>query len=731
MVRASLAVLLASVVVAPSTAFAADPETLPFRNPDLPAEERITDLISRLTVDEKIDCMAGRAAVPRLGVTGSPHIEGYHGVAQGGPSNWGQRNPTPTTQFPQAYGLGETWDPALVRRVAEEEAEEARYLFQSAKYARSGLIVRAPQADLARDPRWGRTEEVFGEDPFLAGTLATAFVRGLQGDDPRYWKTAALLKHFLANSNEDGRTSSSSNFDERLWREYYAKPFEMAVREGGSRALMAAYNAINGTPAHVHPMLRQIVMGEWGLDGIICTDGGGLGLLVSAHKAFPDLPSAAAACVKAGINHFLDRHKEAVTEALRRGLLTEADLDAALRGLFRVSLKLGLLDPPERVPYAEIGAPGDPEPWARPETHALVREVTRKSIVLLKNSAGLLPLDRKKVRSVAVVGPLANTVLLDWYSGTPPYAVSPRQGIERVANPQPFSPNRIGVTWVGDMSETAVRVARSRDVVVACVGNHPEGNAGWEIVSSPSEGKEAVDRKAIVLQPDEEDFLRRLYAANPNTVVVLISSFPYAMPWAAENATTILHVTHASQELGTALADVLFGDFDPGGRLTQTWPRSLDQLPPMMDYDIRHGRTYMYFEGEPQYPFGYGLSYATFALSDLTTSAPRVTLAGEVTVGVDVANTGARDGDEVVQVYGRFVGSSVERPAKKLVGFARVTVAAGGKQRVTIPVRGSDLAYWNAGRRAWALERAKLELMAGTSSADSALTLRRTIEVGP
>jgi beta-glucosidase len=731
MVRASLAVLLASVVVAPSTAFAADPETLPFRNPDLPAEERITDLISRLTVDEKIDCMAGRAAVPRLGVTGSPHIEGYHGVAQGGPSNWGQRNPTPTTQFPQAYGLGETWDPALVRRVAEEEAEEARYLFQSAKYARSGLIVRAPQADLARDPRWGRTEEVFGEDPFLAGTLATAFVRGLQGDDPRYWKTAALLKHFLANSNEDGRTSSSSNFDERLWREYYAKPFEMAVREGGSRALMAAYNAINGTPAHVHPMLRQIVMGEWGLDGIICTDGGGLGLLVSAHKAFPDLPSAAAACVKAGINHFLDRHKEAVTEALRRGLLTEADLDAALRGLFRVSLKLGLLDPPERVPYAEIGAPGDPEPWARPETHALVREVTRKSIVLLKNSAGLLPLDRKKVRSVAVVGPLANTVLLDWYSGTPPYAVSPRQGIERVANPQPFSPNRIGVTWVGDMSETAVRVARSRDVVVACVGNHPEGNAGWEIVSSPSEGKEAVDRKAIVLQPDEEDFLRRLYAANPNTVVVLISSFPYAMPWAAENATTILHVTHASQELGTALADVLFGDFDPGGRLTQTWPRSLDQLPPMMDYDIRHGRTYMYFEGEPQYPFGYGLSYATFALSDLTTSAPRVTLAGEVTVGVDVANTGARDGDEVVQVYGRFVGSNVERPAKKLVGFARVTVAAGGKQRVTIPVRGSDLAYWDAGRHAWALERAKLELMAGTSSADSALTLRRTIEVGP
>jgi beta-glucosidase len=708
-----------------------DATLLPFRNPDLPDEERLTDLLSRMTLEEKVDAMAFRTSVPRLGVVGSPHIEGYHGVAQGGPSNWGQRNPTPTTQFPQAYGLGATWDPDLVRRVAAQEAQEARYLFQSAKYNRSGIIVRAPNADLARDPRWGRTEEVYGEDPFLVGTLATAFTRGLQGDDGRYWKAAALLKHFLANSNENGRTSSSSNFDERLWREYYAWPFERAVRDGGSRALMAAYNAVNGTPAHVHPMLRQIVMGEWGLDGIICTDGGGLRLLVSDHEAFPDLPAAAAACIKAGVNHFLDRHREAVTEALQRGLVTEQDLDAALRGPFRVSLRLGLLDPPARVPYARIGAPDDPEPWAQAETRALVREVTRKSIVLLKNSAGLLPLDRKKVRSVAVVGPLANTVLLDWYSGTPPYAVSPRQGIERASNPQPFGPSPVNVTWVGDMSDTALQVARGTDAVVVCVGNHPEGNAGWEIVSSPSEGKEAVDRREIVLQPEQEDFVRRLHAANPNTVVVLISNFPYALPWAAENATTILHVTHASQELGTALGDVLFGDFNPGGKLTQTWPRSLDQLPPMMDYDVRHRRTYMYFEGEPQFPFGHGLSYTTFGFARLAASKPSIALGGELTVGVDVANTGARDGDEVVQLYARFVGSRVERPRKKLVGFARVTVKAGETRRVEIPLRGADLAYWDAARRAWALERARVELMAGSSSADAALTQRTTIDVAP
>jgi beta-glucosidase len=705
----------------------------PFQDPDLPVERRISDLIGRMTLDEKIDSLAMRAAVPRLGVKGSPHIEGYHGVAQGGPSNWGRRNPTPTTQFPQAYGLGSTWDPELVRRVAAQEAQEARYLFQSARYDRSGLIVRAPNADLARDPRWGRTEEVYGEDPFLVGTLATAFVRGLQGDDPRYWKTAALLKHFLANSNEDGRTSSSSNFDERLWREYYAKGFEMAVRRGGARALMAAYNAVNGTPAHVHPMLRDIVMKEWGLDGIVCTDGGGLRLLVSDHKAFPDLPAAAAACIKAGINHFLDRHKDAVSEALKRGLLSEADIDEALRGLFRVSIHLGLLDPADRVPYAGIGAVSDPEPWARPETRALVREVTRKSIVLLKNSVNLLPLDRTKVRSIAVVGPLANQVLLDWYSGTPPYAVTPREGIERAANPGPPAPGAagIGVNWVGDVGDGALALARTRDVAVVCVGNHPEGNAGWEVVSSPSEGKEAVDRKEITLPPGQEDFVRRVYAVNPNTVVVLVASFPIALPWAAENATTILHVTHASQEQGNALADVLFGDADPGGRLVQTWPRSLDQLPPMMDYDIRHGRTYMYFRGEPQYLFGYGLSYASFAYANLRASVDTLRTGATADVSVDLTNTSRRRGDEVVELYVRYPASKVERPAKQLRGFRRVSLEPGETRTVTLPLAAADLAYWDSGRHAFVVEPGPVELLAGRSSADHDLTLRRTIVVAP
>jgi beta-glucosidase len=720
-----LTVVFAAAVATPDS-------PLPFQNPELPAEERITDLIARLTLEEKIACMASRAAVPRLGVAGSPHIEGYHGVAQGGPSDWGRRNPTATTQFPQAYGLGSTWDPELVRRVAAQEAHEARYLYQSAKYARSGLIVRAPNADLGRDPRWGRTEEVYGEDPFHVGVLAAAFIRGLQGDDPRYWKTAALLKHFLANSNEDARTRSSSNFDERLWREYYAWPFERGV-EAGSRALMAAYNAVNGTPAHVHPMLREIVIGEWGVDGILCTDGGGLRLLVTDHKAFPDVPTAAAACIKAGINHFLDDHKEAVTEAVRRGLLKETELDGALRGLFRVSLRLGLLDPPARVPYSTIGREGDPEPWHQPETKALAREVTRKSIVLLKNSAGLLPLDRSKVGSIAVLGPLANTVLLDWYSGTPPYTLSPREGIERTANPSPRRPGTqgVGVTWAGDMSDAAVALARGKGAVVVCVGNHPEGNGGWEVVTSPSEGKEAVDRKQIVLQPDQEAFVRRVHEVNPNTIVVLISSFPYALPWAADNAHSILHMTHASQELGHALGDVLFGDANPGGKLAQTWPRSLDALPPMMEYDIRRGHTYMYFRGEPQFAFGYGLSYTTFALSNLQTSARSLRAGGELRVRVDVKNTGTRDGDEVVQLYVQHVGSKVARPPKALKGFQRLAVPAGETRTADIPLRASDIRYWDATRRRWTLERGRIEIRVGTSSRDQDLPLRQLVDVGP
>ena len=276
------------------------------------------------------------------------------------------------------------------------------------------------------------------------------------------------------------------------------------------------------------------------------------------------------------------------------------------------------------------------------------------------------------------------------------------------------------------MGEAALELVKNRDVAVVCLGNHPEGNASWGIVSSPGEGKEAVDRKSLSLPSEQEAFVRKVCQLNPNTIVVLISNFPYAIPWIVEHAGALLHVTHNSQELGMALGDVLFGDVNPGGKLVQTWPRSLEQLPPMLDYDLTKGRTYMYCEGEPQYAFGYGSSYTTFELSALATNEAELRLAGSLEVGVDVQNTGARAGDEVVQLYVRPLEATpaVARPARALKAFQRVRLAAGEKRRIQQYLRGSDVAYWNAERKAWDLETGSLELCVGTSSRLVDLTQR-------
>lgn len=693
----------------------------PFADPDLPPEARIDNLLSLMTLQEKISCLGTEPNVPRLGVWGTGHVEGLHGLAMGGPpGNWGRPSPVPTTQFPQAIGLGETWDPDLVRRAAAVEGYETRYMFQNKRLRRGGLVVRAPNADLGRDIRWGRTEECYGEDPYLNGTLVKAFVQGLQGDHPTYWQTASLLKHFLANSNEDERTSSSSNFDARLWREYYSAPFRMGIVEGGARAYMAAYNAYNGVPCTVHPMLRRITVDEWGQNGIICTDGGAFRLLMTDHHYYPDLEMAAVAVIRSGINQFLDRYREAVQGALEHGRLQEADLDAVLRGVFRVMIRLGMFDPPERVPYSAIGS--EPElPWESQKHTALARLVTQKSIVLLKNEDRLLPLNGERLRTVAVIGPRADEVLLDWYSGDPPYTVTPLAGIRDRLGPG------VRVTYAPDNENgAAVQLAQEADVAIVCVGNHPTGNAGWAQCPTPSDGKEAVDRRAIHLE--QEELIKLVYRANPRTVVVLISSFPFAIPWTQRHVPAIVHLTHNSQELGNALADVLVGDVNPGGRLVQTWPHSIEQLPPRLDYDLRNGRTYMYFRGEPLYPFGFGLSYTTFAYHHLELSARRLGPGGEVTVRVDVTNTGERAGDEVVQLYVRHLHSTVERPAKELKGFRRITLQPGETQTVALPLPAAALAYWDADLGGWQVEADRVRVMVGASSADIRLAAELVVE---
>src|SRR6185437_16120970 len=326
---------------------------------------------------------------------------------------------------------------------------------------------------------------------------------------------------------------------------------------------------------------------EWGNDGLICTDGGALGLLISAHKSFPNKEQGSAAAVKAGINSFLDRYKEDLTKALKDGLVTEADMDASLHNLLRVFLRLGEMDPKGVDPYAKIGVDteGAVPPWDLASSHELVRKATDESIVLLKNEHNTLPLDRAKLKTVALIGPWADTVLLDWYSGTPPYTVSILQGLREAAG------KNIKVLYTDGSNPAETKaLAQKADVAIVVVGNHPECDAGWNKCPVPSNGKESVDRKTISLEM--EDLVKQVYAANPHTVEVLRSSFPYAIVWSQQNVPSIVHITHNSQEEGHGLADVLFGDYSPAGRLNQTWPTGDAQLPPLMDYNIRHGRTY-------------------------------------------------------------------------------------------------------------------------------------------
>ena len=716
--------LAAMIVAAGLAQVAAAQADYPFRDTKLSDDQRIADFLSRLTLEEKINLMSDHPKIPRLGIVFSGQVEGLHGLALGGPAGWGGRGrqPVPTTTFPQEKGLGATWDPDLLKKIGSLEGYEARYYYQNPVFDRGGVVVRAPNADLSRDPRWGRTEESYGEDPFLVGTLTVAFAQGLQGPDPKHWQAASLMKHFLANENEDGRSHSSSDFDERLFREYYSVPFRMGFEEGGSRAVMTAYNGWNGIPMMIHPVLKDVMIKEWGNDGLICTDGGALGLLISAHQSFPDKEHGAAAAVKAGINHFLDTYKDDLAQAVKDGLISETEIDASLKNLVRLYLRLGEMDPPAADPYAKIGREtgGELPPWERDSSKALARQATDESIVLLKNDNNTLPLDRAKLKTIAVIGPWTDQVLQDWYSGTWPYSVSILDGIREAA-----APNVKVLFADGSDPAEAARLARAADVAIVVVGNHPECNAGWDQCPTPSNGKEDVDRKTIALE--QEALAKQVFAANPRTIEVLRSSFPYAIVWSQQNLPAIVHMVHNSQEEGHGLADVLFGDYSPAGRLTQTWPTGDAQLLPIMDYNLLDGRTYLYSKEKPLYAFGYGLSYTTFSFEGLKLSSPKLEADGTVQVTVKVKNSGVRPGDEVVQMYVQHLGSAVTRPQLELKGFKRVRIEAGAEQNVELELKARDLAYWDAPSHTWRVEKEKVRVLAGGSS--DSLPLNAVVEV--
>jgi beta-glucosidase len=692
-------------------------QSYPFQDTKLNEQERIGNLISLMTLDEKINCLSPRLSVPRLGIKGTHTVEGLHGLAYSGPANWAVKGAkaSPTTTFPQAIGLAEMWDPDLLKQVADWEATEARYLAQNKKFGIAGLVVFAPNADMGRDIRWGRTEECYGEDPFLTGTLVTAFVKGLQGNDPVYWKTASLMKHFLANSNENNRAYNSSDFDERLFREYYSYGFYKGVSDGGSQAFMAAYNKYNGIPCTVNPVLREVTMKDWGLRGIISTDGGAFKQLVTTHAYYSSLPLAAAECIKAGITMFLDDYRSSVKEALEKGLIAEKDIDEAIYGNLRVLLKLGLMDNSSKNPYSQIGVSDTIAPWTKKEARNLARKATEKSIVLLKNDNMLLPIQKDKIKSVAVIGPSANSVISDWYSGTPPYRISIFDGIKNAWG------NDLVIRFAAsNKADSAVIAARQSDIAIVCIGNDPLSHGlGWGQNFVPSDGREDVDRQAITTE--QEDLVKLVMAANPKTILVMVSSFPYAINWSKDHVPAILHVAQSSQETGNAVADVIFGKVSPAGRLVQTWISSIDQLPPILDYNIRHGRTYMYDKNLALFPFGYGLTYTTFKYSDLKADKKMLKDGDVLNFTFSLTNTGNYNSDEVPQLYVSFPGSMVERPAKALKGFKRVFVPKGEKIDVTIPVKADVLKYWDTNLHQWVLEPGKVRFFIGPSSSEPLL----------
>ena len=707
----------------------------PFWDPCQPREARLTNLLSVLTIDEKLSLLnSNHVAVPRLAIPGaSLGVEALHGLGLAANSMSGSFMPM-STQFPQVFGLGESWDPEVTRTVGATTGYEARAYNArgvSATGRAIGYILRGPNVDPIHDPRWGRTEESYGEDPYLVGEMAKGYLAGLHGDDPNYLMGACTLKHFAANSNETTRLSSSSNLDARNMHEYYLATFRTAVVEGHADGIMTAYNQINGIPAGTSPILKSIVRDTWGFDGFFSTDGQAATHWVQDQAYYPTIEHAIAAAISTGSSGVLLQSNAAATvnSAFAMGLLTEADIDAAIGPALRIRFRTGDFDPPSHVPYKQIQA--TETPWATLAAAANALEVTRKTIVLLKNANATLPLDRTSFSSIAVIGPRADSVERDWYGGTPAYPyVTGRQGISNKLGPA------VTVTYVlNDNGGAATSAAAISDVAVVFVGNHPTCGGppypAWGTCPSTYEGREQVDRVNIGLEPSQLALVQSVAAVNPRTIVVLVSSFPVAIGWINDNVPAIVHVANSGQELGNAVADVLLGDYNPGGRTSATWYQSETDIPTAItDYDIKQGTTYWYFTGTPLYPFGYGLSYSTFAYSNLTLSAPSMPACGTVEVGVDVTNTSAIAGDEVVQLYVAHPDSAVQRPLQRLRGFRRVNVAPGATAHVTMALGPADLSYFEESVGQFAVEHGKsVEVQIGASSRD--IRLRAMLAVTP
>ncbi len=632
-----------------------------------PISQRVSDLLGRLTLEEKIgQLMHAAPAIPRLGIPAyNWWNECLHGVARAGLA----------TVFPQAIGMAASWNPELMEKVAAAISDEARAKHNAARGRDPqnipqyfGLTFWTPNINIFRDPRWGRGQETYGEDPYLTSRLAVAFIRGLQGKDRRYLKCVATAKHYAVHS---GPEKDRHHFDARVslkdLHETYLPAFAAAVRQAKVHSVMGAYNRTNGEVCcGSQTLLQKILRAEWGFDGYVVSDCGAINDFHGHHKVVSNAAEAAALAVKNGCDLECGDVYKALLAAVDTGLLSEADIDRALRRLFTARFRLGMFDPPARVPWSRLS----PRVVNCAKHRRLALEMARQSIVLLQNRNNLLPLP-KDLRNILVVGPNAESLDALWsnYYGFNPRLVTVLEGIIGKVSPATQVNYCRGCDVAGASKYwfgMAQWMAAAAEVVIAVLGLSPrlEGEEG-DAIDSEMNG----DRVHLGLPPIQEELLRLLAAAGKPLVLVLLNGSALAIPWAKDNVDAIVEAWYPGEEGGTAVADVIFGDYNPAGRLPITFYRAESDLPFFEDYRMA-GRTYRYFRGEPLFPFGHGLSYTRFAYSDL--ALPAEIKAGQtLRVRVAVSNIGDRDGDEVVQVYVTHLSAS-DAPRRSLKGFARV-----------------------------------------------------------
>jgi beta-glucosidase len=667
-------------------------------------DARVADLVSRMTLEEKgIALDHDGPDLERFGLRSDKWNQCLHGVM------WTE----PTTMFPVSIAMAATWDTHLVHEEAVAISDEARAIYNGWHEDpdfhgyHKGLIYRAPVINISRNPYWGRIAECYGEDPFLTGRLGVAYVTGLQGDDPRYLKLAATLKHFAVNNVETDRRKLDARVPERMLYEYWFPHWRDCIVEGKAQSVMASYNAINGTPDNVNDwLLTSVLKNAWHHDGFVVSDLGGVNTMVNGHfNKQVSYMDAVARSLMAGCDFSDKEFMENIPATVREGKLSEARLDDAVSRVMRVRMRLGEFDPPDANPYSKIST----NVICSVEHRQLALQAAREAMVLLENKHDFLPLNTNQLKTIAVIGPLANIFEPGGYSGMPDDPVKPLDGICRHSG----GANIIYAAGCGFAPpddagelEKAVEAAKRADVAILFLGT----TTGIEA--------EDRDRKSLGLPANQEKLAEAVIAANPRTVVVLMSAGPLTVPWLKTHARGMIQGWWAGEAGGDAMAEVIFGEANPGGRLPYTIYASEVQVPPQDEYDISKGFTYMYVRGAPLYPFGYGLSYSKFKYSNLRVTPEKVSGNEVIRASVEVRNTSNRAGDEVVQLYTREIHPSVVRASHELRGFQRITLQPGEAKTVTLSVPVEKLAFYDVTRHAFVVEPGKYEIQIGASSAD-------------